>query len=125
MRDSRRVAPARPAAVSSAPAEDVSDGGLSAMRMLASAAHISGSRAVGGSRPGAAASPAGWGDRAGLAAMSSLHRPTVTGAAAGARHTSDHVGGAMAPPAANTVALSDGTRISFGAVAEAPEFADA
>lgn len=56
--------------------------------------------------------------------MSAPHGPTVTGAA-GVGRTGSHVGGAMQPPVANTVALSDGTRISFGAVAEVPEFADA
>jgi hypothetical protein len=123
MRDSRRVASARPAAVSSGPADNASDGGQSAMQMLASAAHISGSRVVGGSRPSPAPGASGWGDRAGLAAMSSLRGPTVTGAAAGGGRTGSHVGGGMAPPDANTVSLSDGTRISFGAVA--PEFEDA
>jgi hypothetical protein len=49
--------------------------------------------------------------------------PTVTGAGGG--RAGNHVGGAMLPPARNTVALSDGTRISFGAVAEVPEFEDA
>jgi hypothetical protein len=35
-----------------------------------------------------------------------------------------HVGGGMLPPPANTVALSDGTRISFRAVDELPELVD-
>ena len=35
-----------------------------------------------------------------------------------------HVGGGMLPAPANTVALSDGTRISFRAVEELPELVD-
>lgn len=35
-----------------------------------------------------------------------------------------HVGGGTLPPAADTVAFSDGTRISFRAVEELPELVD-
>lgn len=35
-----------------------------------------------------------------------------------------HVGGGLLPPPGNTVALSDGTRISFRAVEELPELVD-
>jgi hypothetical protein len=53
-----------------------------------------------------------------LTAAPPLHQPSVTGAASG--RPGDHVGGAMLPPPVNMVALSDGTRISFGAVDEVP-----
>lgn len=124
MRDSRPVAPAKSAVGSSAPVDGMPDGGLSAMRVLASAAHISGSRVVRGSRPGPAAAPALVGriDRVGLSATPPAGGPTVTGAGTGGSRAGNHVGGAMLPPARNTVALSDGTRISFGAVAEVPDF---
>jgi hypothetical protein len=117
-------------------ADGVSDSGQSAMRALASAADVGGSRLA--SRAGSARDVAGTsgagavGDPergrinlAGLASVSPLHRPTVTGAAAGGSRAGNHIGGAMLPPPATTVSLSDGTRISFGAVAEVAELADA
>ena len=123
MRDSRPVPSARLAVSDAfAPAAAESYDGMNAMRMLASAANVGGS----GSRLDQ------WQRRqrtqpqiAGLISSEinsgqPLHRTTVTGAAGG--RAGNHVGGAMLPPAANMVALSDGTRISFGAVAEAPEF---
>jgi hypothetical protein len=113
MRVSRPVSAARSAAAASPVANSVSDGGLSAMRVLAAAAHISEPRLVRGPRAGSgnrpAVEPASFG-------------PTVSGAGAGERHAADHVGGAMLPATRDTVALSDGTRISFGAVAEVPDF---
>ena len=62
--------------------------------------------------------PAGWEDPGRPTGASPSHRPTVTGAETGRIGT--HVGGGMLPPAARTVALSDGTRISFRAVEELP-----
>jgi hypothetical protein len=97
------------------------------MRLLGKAAHIARPRVASGARPvpvGGAA-PDGRIDLAGLTGVPPLYRPTVSGAAAAGGQAGNHVGGAMLPPAANMVALSDGTRISFGAVAEVPEFADA
>lgn len=122
MRESRPVAPVKSGGDSFAPAASIPDGGLSAMRVLASAAHISGSRLATGSRPAQVAGAAAGGriDLTGLTTAPPLERATVTGA--GGRSAGNHVGGAMLPPARNTVALSDGTRISFGAVAEASEF---
>ena len=142
MRDSRRVAPAVSAPAVSAPAVSapvvsapvvpapepfaaaaaVSDGGRSAMRVLAAAAQVP----VFGRTPGPSSGPAVDGriDLTGLATVPPLRGPTVTGAAAG--RAGDHVGGAMLPPPApNTVSLSDGTRISFRAVEESlvPEYA--
>ncbi len=128
MRDFRPVAPPDLAAADPlAPADDRPDGGRSAMRMLSKAAHIGRSGVASGSpaAPAARSAPDGRIDLAGLAGVPPVHRPTVTGAAAGGGRAGNHVGGAMLPTAANTVALSDGTRISFGAVAEVPEFADA
>ena len=49
-------------------------------------------------------------------------RPSVHGAQPSPARS--HVGGGMRPPASNTVALSDGTRISFRAVEELPELVD-
>ncbi len=130
MRDSRSVAPAEAAAAPFAPAGSVPDGGLSAMHVLASAAHIARPGVASGSRwaPGAGLAPVGPApvgriELSGPTAVPQVHGATVTGAAGG--RAGNHVGGAMLPPAANMVALSDGTRISFGAVAEVPEFADA
>jgi hypothetical protein len=127
MRDSRPVASAEFTPDPSAPAASIPDGGLSAMRALAAAAHIAGPRVASGSWPASAACPAPVGriDLVGASAVPPLHRPTVTGAVAGVGRAGNHVGGAMSPPAANTVALSDGTRISFGAVAKVaePEYA--
>jgi hypothetical protein len=57
-------------------------------------------------------------DLARLTAAPPLHRPTVTGAAVG--RPVPHVGGGMRPAADDTVALSDGTHISFAAVEEVP-----
>ena len=53
-----------------------------------------------------------------VTALPPLHRPTVTGATGGS--PTPHVGGGIRPPADDTVALSDGTHISFGAVEEIP-----
>ena len=137
MRVSRPVAPVDHAAADPfAAAAGVSDGGRSAMRALVSAADVGGPRLASGPgspRVTAAASGvkaasgtrAGRIELAGLASVSPLHRPTVTGANAGASQAGSHVGGAMLPPPANTVSLSDGTRISFGAVAEVAELEDA
>jgi hypothetical protein len=137
MRVSRPVAPVDHAAADPfAAAAGVSDGGRSAMRALVSAADVGGPRLASG--PGsprvtaatsgvkaASGTRAGRIELAGLASVSPLHRPTVTGANAGASQAGNHVGGAMLPPPANTVSLSDGTRISFGAVAEVAELEDA
>lgn len=49
-------------------------------------------------------------------------RASIPGAAA--LPARSHVAGGMQPPPANTVALSDGTRISFRAVEELPELVD-
>jgi hypothetical protein len=120
MREFRPVAPAEAAdADMRASGAGVPDDGLSAMDALAKAAEIS--------RPGVAprsrrASTAGQVNRIDLSGLNSappLHPSSLTGAAAGGR-PGDHVGGAMLPPPVNTVALSDGTRISFGAVQEVP-----
>jgi hypothetical protein len=62
-------------------------------------------------------------DLSGLTAVPPLHHPTVTGA--GASRPGDHVGGGMLPPPVNTVALSDGTRISFGTVGDVAVLEDA
>jgi hypothetical protein len=131
MRDSRRVAPAVsapvvPALEPFAAADAVSDGGRSAMRVLAAAAQVPVFGRTPGPNSGPAAGPAVDGriDLTGLATVPPLRGPTVTGAAAG--RAADHVGGAMLPPPApNTVSLSDGTRISFRAVEESlvPEYA--
>jgi len=93
--------------------------------MLAAATEVGGPRVVTGSGPAPAASraPVGRIDLARLTAVPPLHRPTVTGGGAG--RAGNHVGGAMLPPVANTVALSDGTRITFGAVTEIPVFESA
>ncbi len=125
MRDSRSVAPATSTAEPFDSETIVSDGGLSAMRVLSSAARIDGSRVASGSKRPAAPAPTALGrddrsERGGLTAGSPLNGPTVTGAGGG--RAGNHVGGAMLPPPANIVALSDGTRISFGAVAELPAF---
>jgi hypothetical protein len=137
MRVSRPVAPVDHAGAEPfAGAAGVSDGGRSAMRALVSAADVGGSRLASGSgsprvaagtkRAGAAGrARAGGIELGGLASVSPLQRPTVTGAASGASQAGNHVGGAMLPPPANTVSLSDGTRISFGAVAEVAELEDA
>jgi hypothetical protein len=137
MRVSRPVAPVDHAAADPfAAAAGVSDGGRSAMRALVSAADVGGSRLASGSGSPRVASGTRGAEAAadirtarielaGLASVSPLHRPTVTGAAAGASRAGNHVGGAMLPPPANTVSLSDGTRISFGAVAEVAELEDA
>jgi hypothetical protein len=119
MRVSRPVAAAPSAAtvspVSNAiPDGGISDGAMSAMHVLAAAARISEPRLV--RRAQAKVAP-------GLAADQASLGPTVSGAGAGESHAGDHVGGAMLPATRDTVALSDGTRISFGAVAEVPEFA--
>ena len=42
-----------------------------------------------------------------------------------ATRSGEHVGGGMRPPADHTVALSDGTHISFGSVEEVPLLEDA
>ena len=57
-------------------------------------------------------------DLARLTAVPPLHRAIVAGGSASPAGT--HIGGAMRPSAAGTVALSDGTHISFGAVEEIP-----
>jgi hypothetical protein len=99
----------------------------SAMSVLAKAAHIARSGVASAVRPLENAGSASRSriDRPGRSAARQSFGPTITGAAGGARRTSDHVGGAMLPPPVNTVALSDGTRISFGAVAEADAYEDA
>ena len=53
-----------------------------------------------------------------LTAKAPLHRPSVAGTAA--RTGGSHIAGAIHPPAAGTVDLSDGTRISFAALDEVP-----
>lgn len=53
-----------------------------------------------------------------LTAKAPLHRPSVTGGTGPG--ASSHIPGAAHPPAASMVNLSDGTRISFGAVDEVP-----
>jgi hypothetical protein len=123
MRDSRPVPSARLAASDAfAPATAESYDGMNAMRMLTSAANVGGSRVASGPMAAPATDPAADSrvDSNDINSGQPLHRTTVTGAAGG--RAGNHVGGAMLPPAANMVALSDGTRISFGAVAEAPEF---
>lgn len=123
MRVSRPLNKSEPAKKSFAAADDAPDGGQSAMRLLAAAAYISGPRLAGGARLRPAASSGGWTDPARPAAASALQGPTVSGAGAGS--AGDHVGSAMLLPPPSTVALSDGTRISFRAVAESPEMEDA
>jgi hypothetical protein len=129
MRRQDPVAPIAPSATEPMiPSASTPDGNLSAMRALASAAHIDGSRVVSGSwrAPAAGSAAAARGDRSAATAGSPLDRPTVTGAGAGsAGDGGDHVGGGMLPPPRSSVALSDGTRISFRAVAEVAEFEDA
>ena len=95
------------------------------MQMLASAAYISEPRLARGAKGGLGTRPvpADRVDPVAPTAPPPLERPTVSGAAGG--HAGDHVGGAMRPPTRDTVALSDGTRISFGAVAEVAELEDA
>jgi hypothetical protein len=121
MRDFRPVAPAEATAADLlASAASISDGGLSAMRALASAAHIARPGVAPRSTSAPATSPARADriDLSRLTAVQPLHRTTVTGAGAG--RPGNHVGGAMLPPPVNTVALSDGTRISFGVVGDVP-----
>jgi hypothetical protein len=117
---SAEVPPTRLAPKAPAPAA-VSDGCCSVARALAALAEIPVSRVTSGSRPGSAASsaPVGRVDLAGLTSVPPLHRPTVTGGSA-VRGGGNHVGGGMRPPPPHTVALSDGTRISFRAVEEIP-----
>jgi hypothetical protein len=121
MRGFRPVAPAEAAAADPpAAVVNVPNDSASAMRELAAAAHIVRFGVAPRTRPASATVPAQVSrfNVSGLTAMPPLHRPTVTGA--GASHPGDHVGGAMLPPPVNTVALSDGTRISFSAVGEVP-----
>lgn len=124
MREFRPVATAEAATAEAAAAElraagtNVPDGGPSAMDALVKAGEISRRGVALRSRPGFAVGPVDRIDLAGLTAAAPLHHPSVTGAAA--CRPGDHVGGAMLPPPVNTVALSDGTRISFGAVEEVP-----
>jgi len=120
MRKFLPVAPAEAAAAADlrAAEENVPDGGISAMDALAKAAEISRSGVAPRSWPVSAAGQIDRIDLSRLTAAPPLHRPSVTGAAAGSPR--NHVGGAMLPPPVNTVALSDGTHISFGAVEEVP-----
>lgn len=119
MRDFRPVVPPEFAPDPFATAASVLNGGPRAARAPARTDQFAAPRSTPASSPAPAAgsAPVGWIDRAGLTAVSPLHRSTVTGAGAG--RPGNHVGGAMLPPPApNTVALSDGTRISFRAVEE-------
>jgi hypothetical protein len=121
MREFRPVAPADAASADLlASAAGIADSGRSAIQVLASAAYIAAPRVAPASRPAPATSPAPVGriDLSRLTAVPPLHRPSVTGAGAG--HAGNHVGGAMLPLPPNTVDLSDGTSISFGAVEEVP-----
>jgi hypothetical protein len=119
MREFNTIAPAEAGAAAVRDSgSSTSDGGLSAMDALAKAAEISRPRVAPRSQPAPAAAQVARIDLSRLTSAPPLHHPSVTGAAAG--RPGDHVGGAMQPPPVSTVALSDGTRISFGAVEEVP-----
>jgi hypothetical protein len=119
MRDCRPVATGEAAADAATSAAGDPDGGGSVMRALASAAHIARPRVAPKPRTARAIQPSVHRiDLSALTAVPPLHRATVTGA--GASHPGDHVGGSMLSSPVNTVALSDGTRISFGAVGDVP-----